>query len=122
MTSPASVTAAAATATRELSMITIWCIVRRKHTLQKLCHRKICIAAHSRHNEDSFFAECKHRALADTAKHFLVVELNMGQMVDDVKVSTECKRPVSFYGRTGGVIPTPAEVLAEIEKIAGGLN
>ena len=62
------------------------------------------------------------RALADTAKHFLVVELNMGQMVDDVKVSTECKRPVSFYGRTGGVIPTPAEVLAEIEKIAGGLN
>ena len=62
------------------------------------------------------------RALADTAKHFLVVELNMGQMVDDVKVSTECKRPVSFYDRTGGVIPTPAEVLAEIEKIAGGLN
>lgn len=62
------------------------------------------------------------RALADTVKHFLVVELNMGQMVDDVKVSTECKRPVSFYGRTGGVIPTPAEVLAEIEKIAGGLN
>ena len=61
-------------------------------------------------------------ALTETAKHFLVVELNMGQMVDDVKVSTECRRPVSFYGRTGGVIPAPAEILAEIEKIAGGLN
>ena len=62
------------------------------------------------------------RALADTAEHFLVVELNMGQMVDDVKVATECKKPVTFFGRTGGVIPSPAEVLAEIEKIAGGLN
>ena len=60
--------------------------------------------------------------LADSAKHFLVVELNMGQMVDDVKVATECRKPVSFFGRTGGVIPSPAEVLAEIEKIAGGLN
>ena len=45
----------------------------------------------------------------------------MGQMVDDVKVATECKKPVTFFGR-GGVIPSPAEVLAEIEKIAGGLN
>lgn len=61
------------------------------------------------------------RALADSAKHFLVCELNMGQMVDDVKVATECKRPVSFYGRTGGVIPAPAEILAEIEKIAASL-
>ncbi len=61
-------------------------------------------------------------ALADTAKHFLVVELNMGQMVDDVKVATSCKKPVTFFGRTGGVIPAPADVLAEIEKIAGGLN
>ena len=46
----------------------------------------------------------------------------MGQMVDDVKVATECRKPVTFFGRTGGVIPSPAEVLAEIEKIAGGLN
>ena len=59
---------------------------------------------------------------AETAKHFLVVELNMGQMVDDVKVATECKRPVSFFGRTGGMIPTADDVLAEIEKIHGGLN
>ena len=57
-------------------------------------------------------------ALTETAKQFLVVELNMGQMVDDVKVATECRRPVSFYGRTGGMIPSPAEVLAEIEKLA----
>ena len=59
---------------------------------------------------------------AQTAKHFLVVELNMGQMVDDVKVSIDCKVPVSFYGRTGGVLPSADELLAEIEKINGGLN
>ena len=59
--------------------------------------------------------------LADTAKHFLVTELNMGQMVDDVKVAIECKKPVSFFGRTGGMIPAPADVLAEIEKIAAAL-
>ncbi len=57
-------------------------------------------------------------ALADKAKHFLVCELNMGQMVDDVKVATECKKPVSFFGRTGGMIPSPDEILAEIEKLA----
>ena len=58
---------------------------------------------------------------AATAKHFMVCELNMGQMVDDVKVAIDCSRPVSFYGRTGGVMPSAEEVLAEIEKIAGGL-
>ncbi len=61
-------------------------------------------------------------ALADTAKQFLVCELNMGQMVDDVKVSIDCRRPVSFFGRTGGMIPTPADVFAEIKKLAGGAN
>ncbi|MBR6559360.1 MAG: 3-methyl-2-oxobutanoate dehydrogenase subunit VorB [Clostridia bacterium] len=59
--------------------------------------------------------------LADTAKHFLVVELNMGQMVDDVKLAVECRRPVSFFGRTGGMLPTPDDVVEEIKKIAGGI-
>lgn len=54
------------------------------------------------------------------ASHILDVEMSMGQMIDDVRLATECRLPVSFFGRTGGVIPTPAEVLAEIEKLAGG--
>lgn len=57
---------------------------------------------------------------AQTAKHFLVVELNMGQMVDDVKVSIDCSRPVSFFGRTGGVLPTAEDILSEIIKINNG--
>lgn len=57
---------------------------------------------------------------ADHAKKFLVVELNMGQMVDDVKVAIDCRRPVSFFGRTGGMLPTADDVLAEIRKLNGG--
>ena len=57
---------------------------------------------------------------AGTAKNLLVVEMSMGQMVDDVRLAVNGAKPVHFFGHTGGVIPTPAEVLAEIEKIAGG--
>ena len=57
---------------------------------------------------------------AKTAKAFLAVEMSMGQMVDDVKLAVQCSVPVHFYGRTGGMIPTPGEVLEQIEKILGG--
>ena len=53
-------------------------------------------------------------------KAFLSVEMSMGQMVDDVRIAVNGRAPVSFFGRTGGVIPTPAEVLSEIKKMAGG--
>ncbi len=59
-------------------------------------------------------------AACENAKSVLTVEMSMGQMVDDVKLALECKKPVSFFGRTGGVIPTPAEVYAEIVKLNGG--
>ena len=51
-------------------------------------------------------------AVVPTAKAFLDVEMNMGQMVDDVRLAVNGRRPVEFFGRTGGVIPTPDEVLA----------
>ena len=54
-----------------------------------------------------------------TAKAYLTVEMNMGQMVDDVRLVLAGRAPVEFYGRTGGVIPTPAEVLAKIREING---
>lgn len=54
------------------------------------------------------------------AKKFLVVEMSLGQMVDDVRLAVNGKCPVEFYGRTGGVIPTPAEILKEIQKQVGG--
>ena len=62
------------------------------------------------------------RAASEHAKSFLVVEMNMGQMVDDVRLALNGCTPVEFFGRTGGIIPTPAETLANIERIAANLN
>lgn len=55
-------------------------------------------------------------------KHILTVEMSKGQMVEDVKAAVEYSTPVSFYGRHGGVIPTPKEVLEEIRRINLALN
>ena len=56
------------------------------------------------------------------AKAFLTVEMNMGQMVDDVRLAVNGRVPVEFFGHTGGIIPTPAEVLGQIEKLAEGVG
>ncbi len=48
----------------------------------------------------------------------LVVEMNSGQMLEDVRLAVNGQSPVHFTGRMGGMIPTPEEVLREIEKIA----
>ena len=53
-------------------------------------------------------------ATVPSAKAYLSVEMSMGQMVDDVRLAVAGRRPVDFYGRTGGVIPTPAEVLGKL--------
>ncbi len=66
-----------------------------------------------------FPVEAINKACAHT-KEFKVVEMSMGQMVEDVELFVKGRAEVSFYGRTGGVIPTVAEVTAEIEKMAGG--
>ncbi len=59
---------------------------------------------------------------AGHAKVFLSVEMNMGQMVDDIKLAVRCTKPVEFFGRTGGIIPTPKEVYNEIIRINGGVQ
>ena len=55
--------------------------------------------------------------ISETAKAFLTVEMNAGQMVEDVRLAVNGKKPVFFKGRMGGMIPTPEEVLAELESI-----
>jgi len=57
------------------------------------------------------------RALADQVEGILVVEMNAGQMVEDVRLSVEGRVPVSFYGRMGGIIPTPDEVVEKLKKV-----
>jgi 2-oxoglutarate ferredoxin oxidoreductase subunit alpha len=50
-------------------------------------------------------------------KGILVVELNAGQMVEDVRLAVECRIPVEYYGRLGGIVPTPDEALVELKKL-----
>ena len=54
------------------------------------------------------------------AKGILSVEMSMGQMVEDVKLAVNGKIPVHFFGRTGGNIPYPNEIIDEVKKIIGG--
>ena len=62
------------------------------------------------------------RQAAEQVKAFVSVELNMGQMIDDIRLATECKRPVSLCNRTGGMIPSPDQVLASIREAQKGVN
>ncbi|SMG08512.1 3-methyl-2-oxobutanoate dehydrogenase subunit VorB [Dethiosulfovibrio salsuginis] len=57
--------------------------------------------------------------LTEKVSHVLDIEMNKGQMVDDVKVATGCRFPVSFYGRCGGVAPSVEEIEEQCRKILG---
>lgn len=54
--------------------------------------------------------------IADNVKGFLDVEMNAGQMIEDVKLAVLGKKPVEFHGRMGGVIPSPEEILQKLEE------
>ncbi len=53
---------------------------------------------------------------ADKVKSFIAVELNMGQMKEDIELAIRCKKPVALCSRVGGMIPSPDEVLEAIKK------
>lgn len=57
---------------------------------------------------------------AEKVKGFVSVELSMGQMIDDIRLAEECKKPVTLCSRVGGMIPSPEEVLKAIEDMEGG--
>jgi 2-oxoglutarate/2-oxoacid ferredoxin oxidoreductase subunit alpha len=63
------------------------------------------------------FPEKDFKKAAEKVKAFLTVEMSCGQMVEDVKLSTDCKKPVYFYGRFGGEVPSEREIINEIQKI-----
>lgn len=66
------------------------------------------------------FPKQAYRSVAEAGKPILTVEMSMGQMVEDVKLATLGKTDVYFYGRTGGMVPTPYEIVSRVEKILGG--
>ena len=59
---------------------------------------------------------------AEQVKSFISVELSMGQMIEDIRLAVNGKAPVTLCNRTGGMIPSPEQVLAAIEEAAKGGN
>ena len=55
--------------------------------------------------------------LADQMKLMLTVELNSGQMIEDVRLAVNGKVPVEFFGRMGGMLPSPDEIVDKLEKL-----
>lgn len=54
--------------------------------------------------------------ISEKVNKFLVVEMSMGQMVEDVKLAVNGKAEINFYGRVGGIVPSQSEILTEIKK------
>jgi 2-oxoglutarate ferredoxin oxidoreductase subunit alpha len=63
------------------------------------------------------FPEKQIGSLAGEKTRFLTVELNMGQMVEDVRLAVNGKSEVSFYGRPGGSLITPEELYEKISEM-----
>lgn len=64
------------------------------------------------------FPEKNFAKAAEHAKQFISVELSMGQMIEDVRLATGCRVPVSLCCRVGGMIPTPDQVYQAIVEAA----
>ena len=56
-------------------------------------------------------------ACKEEVKAFLTVEMSMGQMVDDVHIAVQGKKPVEFYGRSGGMIPGVKEIVKKVSEM-----
>jgi 2-oxoglutarate ferredoxin oxidoreductase subunit alpha len=63
------------------------------------------------------FPERELRALTGAIKHLLVFEMNLGQMVEDVRISVGEQAMVHFHGRPGGIISTPREIEDAITRL-----
>ncbi len=68
------------------------------------------------------FPTLPFKKAAEHAKQFISVELSMGQMIEDVKLATDCKVPVTLCNRVGGMIPSPEQVLEAIMEADGGVK
>ena len=63
------------------------------------------------------YPEEELRKAAEKAKAVLVTELSCGQMVEDVKSALQGKKPVTFYGRVGGIVMSPEELVDQVHKL-----
>ena len=62
------------------------------------------------------FPEKEIKALAENKKGILVVEINAGQMVEDVRLAVNGALPVEHFGRLGGIVPEPEEIVNALKE------
>jgi 2-oxoglutarate ferredoxin oxidoreductase subunit alpha len=67
-----------------------------------------------------FPAEAFEKTIDKTKHGYLSVEMSCGQMVEDVRLCVEGRKPVNFYGRSGGMVPHPEDILEKVKEIIGG--
>lgn len=63
------------------------------------------------------FPDEPFKAAAETAEKFLVVEMSNGQFIEDVRLATQCRKPVDFFGKGGGWYPTPESIFEKIQAV-----
>jgi 2-oxoglutarate ferredoxin oxidoreductase subunit alpha len=68
------------------------------------------------------FPSARIAELAGQVRGILTVEMNAGQMIEDVRLAVECLCPVRFYGRMGGIIPLPDDILPELEALVAEVS
>lgn len=90
----------------------------------RICHKAVLIAREKGIKAGMLrpitlypFPSKKLNKLAEHSKLMLDVELNSGQMVEDVKLAVEGKVSVHYYGRMGGMLPTPEEIVEKLETL-----
>ncbi len=66
------------------------------------------------------YPEKAFKEIPASVKNLLVVEMSTGQMLEDVKIANECRLPIDFYGRVGGIIPEASEIVEKVLEILGG--
>ncbi|MFT5875589.1 MAG: 2-oxoglutarate ferredoxin oxidoreductase subunit alpha [Clostridium sp.] len=67
-----------------------------------------------------FPVEAFEKTINTTKYGYISVEMSCGQMVEDVRLSVEGRKPVYFYGRSGGMVPHPEDILNKVKEIVGG--
>lgn len=68
------------------------------------------------------FPEPALDAIVEQTRSFLTIEMNMGQMVEDIRMVVRGRRPVHFWGRTGGVVPTVEEIIKKVTEHTASLG
>lgn len=66
------------------------------------------------------YPELEEVAERKFVKQFLCVEMSLGQMIEDVRLATHDKKPIHFYGRQGGIVPSPEEVVEQVKLYMKG--